>query len=154
LENAVLLAVFESLGLDILTLKVTLVPPAAGNGITGILTVSDPSETILVVFVQVTVVPICAPHDQPLSVNAPVGPDIVVGNVSTTVCNPEDDRLPALVSMIGNCDRYPVVSGHSGCPIPGIKSGTLADTYGSILHSTAPECVAGAVQKSQLIPNH
>ncbi len=56
--NAVLLVVLESLGLDIETLNVTLVHQAAGRGITGILTVSDPRGAILVVFVQVTVVPI------------------------------------------------------------------------------------------------
>lgn len=89
--NAVLLLVFESLTLDMLTLKVTLVPPAAGNGMTGILTVSDQSEVMLVFFVQVTVVPICAPHDQPLSINDTVGPDILFGNVSTIVCHPVDD---------------------------------------------------------------
>ena len=55
--NAVLLAVFESLGFDIDTLNVTLVPHAAGSGITGILTVSVPSDAIFVVFVQVTVAP-------------------------------------------------------------------------------------------------
>lgn len=57
LAKAVLLAVFESLGLDIETLNVTEVHPAAGRGITGILTVSESRGAILVVFVQVTVVP-------------------------------------------------------------------------------------------------
>jgi hypothetical protein len=55
--NAVLFPLFESLGFDIDTLNVTLVPHAAGRGITGILTVSVASDAILVVFVQVTVVP-------------------------------------------------------------------------------------------------
>ena len=55
--NAVLLVVFESLGFEIDTLNVTLVPHAAGNGITGILTVSIQSGAMLVVFVQVTVAP-------------------------------------------------------------------------------------------------
>lgn len=57
MANAVLLAVLESPGFDIETLNVTLVPQAAGSGITGILTVSDASEAMVVVFVQVTVAP-------------------------------------------------------------------------------------------------
>ena len=83
--NAVLLVVLESPGFDIETLNVTLVPQAAGRGITGIRTVSDPSDTMLVVFVQVTVVPIWAPHVQPLSVSEVTGHEMVVGNVRTTV---------------------------------------------------------------------
>ena len=100
--KAELLVVLESLGLLILTLNVTLVPPAAGNGITGILTVSDQSEAIVVVFVQVTVVPTWAPQFHPLSLNAHTGPEIVVGRVNTIVCKPLEVRLPALVSVIGN----------------------------------------------------
>ncbi len=55
--KAVLLLVLESPGLDIATLKVTLLPPAAGRGITGILNVSDARGPMVVVFVQVTVDP-------------------------------------------------------------------------------------------------
>lgn len=55
--KAVLLVVLESLGLEIDTLNVTLVHPAAGSGMTGILTVSESSESIVVVLVQVTVTP-------------------------------------------------------------------------------------------------
>lgn len=112
--KAVLLVVLESLGLDMDTLNVTLVPPAAGSGITGILTVSDASGAIVVVLVHVTVTPTWAAHDQPLSENGLIGPEIFVGRVSTTVCTPLDARFPALVSMMGSCERYPVVSGHSG----------------------------------------
>ena len=54
---AELLLVLESPGFDILTVKVTFVPPAAGRGITGIRNVSVPSGSIAVVLLHVTVVP-------------------------------------------------------------------------------------------------
>ena len=86
--KAVLFPVLESLGLDIERLNVTLVPPAPVPGITGMRNVSSPSGTILVVLVQVTVVPTCAPQDHPLSVNALAGHVIFAGIVSTAVCTP------------------------------------------------------------------
>ena len=55
--NAVLFVIFESPGLDMVTLNVTLLPLAASAGITGILTVSFPSGAMVVVLVQVTHVP-------------------------------------------------------------------------------------------------
>ncbi len=58
-ENAVLLVILESPGLEIATLKVTLVPLAASVGVTGIRTVSFPDgAAIAVVLVHVTPVPI------------------------------------------------------------------------------------------------
>ena len=100
--KAVLLVRLESPGLEIETLNVMLVHPAAGRGITGIRTVSDARYPILVVFVQVTVTPTVAPHDQPLSTKTLDGPDIFAGSVNTTVCTPLDVRLPALVTVIGS----------------------------------------------------
>lgn len=139
MAKAVLFAVLESLGLDIERLNVTLVPPAPAPGITGMRNVSSPSGAMLVVLVQVTVVPTCAPQDHPLSVNALAGHVIFAGIVSTAVCTPLDERLPMFDTVIGICDTNPTVSGHSGCPIPGIRSGTLAATYGASLHSIIPE---------------
>lgn len=109
---------------------------------------------MLVVLVQVTVVPTCAPQDHQLSTKALVGHAILVGIVSTAVCTPLDERFPTLDRVIGICDTNPVVRGHSGCPIPGIRSTTLVDTYGASLHSTVPEkVVASGVPKSQFTPN-
>jgi hypothetical protein len=152
--NAVLFVVLESPGLEIDTLKVTLVPPAAGSGITGIRKVSHTRDAIVVVLVQVTVVPTVAPQDHPLSTKGLLGPEILAGSVRIVVCIPDDVRLPALVRVIGSCDIYQVVSGHSGCPIPGIRSTTLVDTYGRSLHSIVHEnVVAAGVPKSQFAPN-
>ncbi len=152
--KAVLLVILESPGFEIATLNVTFVPLAARVGITGIRTVSVPIGTeIAVVFVQVTHVPTCAPHDHPLSVNEEAGPVIFIGIVKTIVCTPLEARLPAFVIVIGICERRLVVSGHSGCHIPGIRSGRFADTYGSILHSTVPLYVIFApVPKFQFTP--
>ena len=47
--------------------------------------VSSASGAMVVVLVQVTVVPTCAPQDHPLSVKAPVGQVILVGMVSIAV---------------------------------------------------------------------
>ena len=137
--KAVLLVVLESPGLEIDTLNVTFVPPAAGRGITGIRSVSVASDAMVVVLVHVTVTPTVALHDQPLSKNGLPGPDILAGSVSTAVWTPEDVRFPALVRVIGICERYPVVRGHSGCPTPGMRSTTFVAIYGSVLHSIAPE---------------
>ncbi len=155
IANAVLLPILESHGLEIETLNVTLVPLAASVGVTGIRKVSVPDGTVIaVVFVHVTPVPTCAPHDHPLSENEEVGPVIFVGIVRTTVCTPLEARLPAFVIVIGICERRLVVSGHSGCQIPGIRSGTFADTYGSNLHSVLPLYVIFApVPKFQFTPN-
>lgn len=115
---------------------------------------SSASGAIVVVLVQVTVVPTCAPQDHPLSTKALVGHAILVGIVSTAVCTPLDERLPTLDTIIGICETNPVVSGHSGCPIPGMRSGRLAETYGASLHSMVPEkVVAAGVPKSQFTPN-
>ncbi len=153
--NAVLFVVFESPGFEIERLNVTFVHHAAGSGITGIRKISSVSGRMVVVLVQVTVVPTCAPHDHQLSTNALVGPVILVGIVSIAVCTPLDERFPTFDTLIGICDTNPVVSGHSGCPIPGIRSTTLLATYGASLHSSVPEYVVGVVgvQKSQLTPN-
>ena len=99
--KAVLFPLLESPGLEIDTLNVTLVPPAAGSGITGIRKVSDASDAIVVVLVQVTVEPTVAPQDHPLSTKALVGPEILAGRVRTAVWTPDDVRFPALVSVIG-----------------------------------------------------
>lgn len=85
LAFAELLPVLESPGLEIFTVKVTFVPPAAGSGITGIRNVSDASGSMAVVLVQVTVVHTCAPQNQPLSLKELTGPEILVGRVSTAV---------------------------------------------------------------------
>jgi hypothetical protein len=137
--TAVLFVVLESLGLVMVQVKLTVDPDAAGCGITGILKVSVASDAILVVFVHVTVDPICAPQDHQLSIKALVGPVMLAGNVNVLVCTPLEARFPALVTVIGTWDKYVIVSGPSGCPIPGMRSGTLAATYGKSLHSTAPE---------------
>lgn len=74
--------------------------------------------------------------------------------VRTAVWTPLDERLPTLDTIIGICETNPVVSGHSGCPIPGMRSGTLAETYGASLHSIVPEkVVAAGVPKSQFTQN-
>lgn len=127
--NAVLFVVLESDRLEKATLNVTLVPLAASVGVTGIRTVSSPRGVLmLVVFVHVTPVPICAPQDHPLSVNEETGPVILFGIVRITVCTPLDARFPTFVTVIGISDIRLVVSGHSGAPIPGIRSGRFAVT--------------------------
>lgn len=101
-EKAVLLVIFESPGLEIATLNVTLLPLAASVGVTGIRTVSFPvGAEIAVVLVHVTPVPIWAQHDHPLSENDKAGPVIFVGIVSTTVWTPLDARFPTLLTVIG-----------------------------------------------------
>ena len=100
--KAVLLPVLASPGLEIETLKVTFPHPEAGSGITGMRRVSDAKLAIVVVFVQVTVVPAIAQHDQPLSTKGLEGPDILAGIVRITVCTPLDVNIPALVIVIGN----------------------------------------------------
>lgn len=113
----------------ILTLNVTLVPLAARVGMTGIRTVSSQSGVVIfVVFVQVTPVPTWAPQDHPLFVNAVVGPVILVGIVRITVWTPLDDAFPTLVTVIGISEVSRVVRGPSGCPIPGMISGTFPAT--------------------------
>ena len=138
--NAVLFAVLESQGLVISTLKVTLVPLAARVGVTGIRRVSVPvGAVIAVVFVHVTPVPTWAPHDHPLSTNVEDGHVIFVGTVNITVCTPLELAFQTFDTVIGSCESVPTASGHSGCPIPGTTSGTFPATYGTILHSRAPE---------------
>ena len=100
--NAVLFVTFESPGLLIATENVTFDPLAAVLGVTGIRTVSLPViGAIVVVFVHVTPVPTCAPHDHPLSTNAEAGQTTFAGIVSTTVWTPLEVRFPALVKVIG-----------------------------------------------------
>ena len=138
--NAVLFAVLESQGLLIPTLKVTLVPLAASVGVTGIRRVSVPvGAVIAVVFVHVTPVPTWAPHDHPLSTNVEDGHVIFVGTVNITVCTPLELAFHTFDTVIGSCESVPTARGHSGCPIPGTRSGTFPATYGTILHSRAPE---------------
>lgn len=106
MANAVLLVILESHGFEIATSNLTLVPLAASVGVTGILTVSVPSDgAMTVVFVQVTPVPTCAPHDHPLSENDEAGPVIFAGTVRTMVWTPLDARFPAFVTVIGSCER-------------------------------------------------
>ena len=138
--NAVLLAVLESQGLVIRTLKVTLVPLEARVGVTGIRSISIPVGAVIpVVFVHVTPVPTWAPQDHPLSTNAEEGHVIFVGTVNITVWTPLELAFPIFDTVIGSCESVPTASGHSGCPIPGIRSGTFPATYGAILHSRVPE---------------
>lgn len=77
--NAELLETTRSPELVMVPVKVTVVPLAASVGVTGIRSVSVPNEASVVVFVQVTHVPTCAPHDHPLSENELAGPVIFVG---------------------------------------------------------------------------
>lgn len=113
--NAVLFVTFESQGFVIRTLKVTLVPLAARVGVTGIRRVSVPvGADMVVVLVQVTPVPICAPHDHPLSRNAELGPVIFVGTVNMTVWTPLELAFPIFETVIGSCESVPTASGHSG----------------------------------------
>ncbi len=77
--NAELLVRTRSPELLIVHVKVTVVPLAASVGTTGIRSVSVPNEARAVVLVQVTPVPTCAPHDQPLSENELAGPVIFAG---------------------------------------------------------------------------
>lgn len=79
LAKAELFEMTRSPELLMIPVNVTVVPLAASVGTTGMRSVSLPSEAIAVVFVQVTPVPTCAPHDQPLSENELVGPVIFVG---------------------------------------------------------------------------
>jgi hypothetical protein len=153
MATAVLFVVLESLAFAIVPVKLTVEPEAAGCGVTGILNVSVARDAILVVLVHVTVEPTCAPQDHQLSIKALAGPVILAGKVKVLVCTPVEARFQALVTVIGTWDKYVVVSGPSGCPIPGIRSGTFAATYGKSLHSTAPEYVPGVVPRSQFTPN-
>ena len=85
-ENAVLFELFESLPFTIATVNVTFVPLAAVVGVTGIRRVSFPiGVEIFVVFVHVTPVPTCAPHDHQLSLKEVLGPIIFVGTVRISV---------------------------------------------------------------------
>ncbi len=102
MANAVLLVRFESHGFEIATSNLTLVPLAASVGVMGILTVSVPRDgAMAVVFVQVTPVPTCAPHDHPLSENDEAGPVIFAGIVRITVWTPLEARFPAFVTVMG-----------------------------------------------------
>ena len=79
---ALLLVVLESPGFDIATLKFAVVPL---DGITGMRNVSEASDAIVVVLVQVTVLPTCTPQLHPLSLNGAAGPVIFAGRVSIAV---------------------------------------------------------------------
>jgi len=98
---SVLFVVLESLAFDMLVVKLTVVPQAAGSGLIGIEKVSVPSAAIDHDLVQVTVVPTVALHDQPLSVKAAVGPVKFAGTVNVFVVVPFDDAFPTLVMTIG-----------------------------------------------------
>ncbi len=87
--------------LDITPVKVTVVPLAETVGITGIRSVSSAKLAIVVVLLQVTVTPICAPHDQPLSVKELPGPFTLAGRVSTNVCTPLEEILHPFVTVTG-----------------------------------------------------
>lgn len=138
--KAVLFALLESVAFTIFPENVSDCPLAASVGVTGIRTVSEPiGADILVVFVHVTPVQVCAVHDQPLSVNGAAGPFTFAGIINHTVCSQDELRLPAFDITTGIWDKRLVVSGPSGEPIPGMRSGTFAATYGRSLHSTVPE---------------
>lgn len=137
--NAVLLFVFPSPLLESATLNVTLEPAEAGKGLTGIRKVSSPKDAIVVVFVQVTVVAICAPQDHHPSTKELVGHDMFVGRVNAMLCKPLDERFPTLETTTGICDKKPTVSGHSGCPIPGTGSAIFTASNGVTFHSITPE---------------
>lgn len=96
---ALLFVVLESPGFDIATLKFAVVPLV---GITGIRNVSEASDAMVVVFVQVTVLLTCTPQFHPLSLNEVTGPVIFTGRVSIAVCTPLEVRFPALVSVMGS----------------------------------------------------
>ncbi len=83
--NAELFVKIESPELLIVPVNVTIVPLAASVGVTGTRIVSVPSDAIVVIFVHVTVLPDCAPHDHPLSENELAGPIIFAGIVTTVV---------------------------------------------------------------------
>lgn len=103
---AVLLLVFESLVLLKFTPKVALVPLAVGSGVIGICTISFPSPIIFVVLLHVTclVVVFIVPQDHPLSTKAELGPLKFIGIVKRIVWIPEDERLPALLTVTGMRD--------------------------------------------------
>jgi hypothetical protein len=80
-----LFVVTLSEGFAIVAENVSVVPEVAARGVIGICSVSVPRDAIVVVFVQVTVVPVFAPQDHPLVVNELVGPSTFAGYVKTTV---------------------------------------------------------------------
>lgn len=101
---ALLLPVFESPVLVMLVVKLALPPPAAGSGFRGMLKPSVPDGAIDPDFVQVTLIPIAASQDQPLSVKGEVAPVKFAGMVKTFVVVPVDASFPALVIRMGRRD--------------------------------------------------
>jgi hypothetical protein len=132
---AVLFVVLLSPILEILVENVSVPHCTAGVGVTGILTVSVPRATMAVDLVQVTTDATATPHDHPLSVKALLGPLIPVGSVSAIVVTPVEVACPALVIVMGSVETALTARGPCGCPIPGMRSTTLVETYGRIRHS-------------------
>jgi hypothetical protein len=85
---AVLFAVLLSQALERLVVNVSVPHCTAGVGVTGILTVSVPSATMVADLVQVTTDATATPHDHPLFVKADPGQFIPVGRVSVSVVTP------------------------------------------------------------------
>lgn len=83
--KAELLAGTLSPELLIVPVNVTVDPLAARVGVTGTLRVSLARDAMVVVLVHVTVAPLCAPQDHPLSENDVPGPVILAGILSTVV---------------------------------------------------------------------
>lgn len=125
---AVLLVVLLSQVLEILVENVRVLHCTVAVGVTGILTVSDPRDAIVADLVQVTTDATAVPHDHPLSTNAAPGQFIPVGRVKVRVVTPVEVACPALVTVTGSVETALTAKGPCGCPIPGMRSTTLAET--------------------------
>jgi hypothetical protein len=132
---AVLLVVLLSQVLEILVENVRVLHCTVAVGLTGILTVSDPRDAIVADLVQVTTDATAIPHDHPLSIKELLGPFIPDGSVRVSVVTPVEVACPALVTVIGSVEIVLIARGPCGCPIPGMRSTTFAETYGRSLHS-------------------
>jgi hypothetical protein len=99
-------------------------------GVTGIYAASTARGTSVIVFVHVTVLPVnnMAPQFQPLDVNHVVGPLTHVATTNVAIWRPVDPVFPAFVVVIGISDVTPTAIVGTGCPIPGMLSGTFVAT--------------------------
>ncbi len=132
---APLLVVLLSQALEILVENVSVLHCTVAVGVTGILTVSDPRGAIVADLVQVTIDATATPHDHPLSTNDVPGQLIPVGRFKLRVVTPVEVACPALEMVIGTVETVLTVRGPCGCPIPGMRSTTLVETYGRTRHS-------------------
>ena len=89
---------------------------------------------MFVVFVQVTVVQICAQQLHPLLVKLELGPLIHVGRVITIICTPLESIFPAFVIPRGMYDTTSTWRFGFGCAIHGRRSATEVLTYGRTFH--------------------